>query len=114
MLRLDPGEGRIHSARQFQVWEGGGEYNVARGLRRCFGLRTALVSAFADNPVGRLLEDCILQLRQRQRLLTKEQRQGLWVHLEVAREPDPQLQRDQERLLEELQHMGLAGVEVIL
>ncbi len=61
MLRLDPGEGRIHTTRQFQVWEGGGEYNVARGLRRCFGLRTALVSAFADNPVGRLLEDCILQ-----------------------------------------------------
>lgn len=61
MLRLDPGEGRIHTTRQFQVWEGGGEYNVARGLRRCFGLRTALVSAFADNPVGHLLEDCILQ-----------------------------------------------------
>lgn len=61
MLRLDPGEGRIHTTRQFQVWEGGGEYNVARGLRRCFGLRTTLVSAFADNPVGRLLEDCILQ-----------------------------------------------------
>jgi len=61
MLRLDPGEGRIHTARQFQVWEGGGEYNVARGLRRCFGLRTAVVTAFADNPVGRLLEDLILQ-----------------------------------------------------
>jgi 2-dehydro-3-deoxygluconokinase len=61
MLRLDPGEGRIHTARSFRVWEGGGEYNVARGLRRCFGLRTAVVSAFADNPVGRLLEDLILQ-----------------------------------------------------
>jgi 2-dehydro-3-deoxygluconokinase len=61
MLRLDPGEGRIKTARSFQVWEGGGEYNVARGLRRCFGLRTALVSAFADNEVGRLLEDLILQ-----------------------------------------------------
>ena len=61
MLRLDPGEGRIHTARQFQAWEGGGEYNVARGLRRCFGLRTAVVTAFADNPVGRLLEDLILQ-----------------------------------------------------
>src|SRR5690349_18703201 len=61
MLRLDPGEGRIHTTRQFQVWEGGGEYNVARGLRRCFGMRTALVSAFADNEVGRLLEDLILQ-----------------------------------------------------
>src|SRR5436853_2812898 len=61
MLRLDPGEGRVRTAREFKVWEGGGEYNVARGLRRCFGLRTALASAFADNEVGRLLEDFILQ-----------------------------------------------------
>src|SRR5690606_6164021 len=61
MLRLDPGEGRIRTARQFTVWEGGGEYNVARGLRRCFGLRTAVATAFADNDVGRLLEDFILQ-----------------------------------------------------
>ena len=61
MLRLDPGEGRIHTARTFQAWEGGGEYNVARGLRRCFGLRAGVVTAFADNPVGRLLEDLILQ-----------------------------------------------------
>jgi len=61
MLRLDPGEGRIHATRWFRVWEGGGEYNVARGLRRCFGLRTAVVTAFADNPVGRLVEDFILQ-----------------------------------------------------
>lgn len=60
MLRLDPGEGRIHTARRFEVWEGGGEYNVARGLSRCFGLRTCLVSAFAENPVGRLLEGLIL------------------------------------------------------
>ncbi len=57
MLRLDPGESRIHTTRQFQVWEGGGEYNVARGLRRCFGLRTAIATALADNPVGRLVED---------------------------------------------------------
>jgi 2-dehydro-3-deoxygluconokinase len=61
MLRLDPGEGRIRTAREFKVWEGGGEYNVARGLRRCFGLRTAVCTAFADNDVGRLLEDFILQ-----------------------------------------------------
>jgi 2-dehydro-3-deoxygluconokinase len=61
MLRLDPGEGRIHTARQFQVWEGGGEYNVARGLRRCFGLHTAIATALADNAVGRLVEDFILQ-----------------------------------------------------
>lgn len=61
MLRLDPGEGRIHSTRHLQVWEGGGEYNVARGLRRCFGLRTAIATVLADNPVGRLVEDLMLQ-----------------------------------------------------
>ena len=61
MLRLDPGDGRVRTTRAFRVWEGGGEYNVARGLRRTFGLRTALVSAFADNEVGRLLEDLLLQ-----------------------------------------------------
>jgi 2-dehydro-3-deoxygluconokinase len=61
MLRLDPGDRRISTARSFDVWEGGGEYNVARGLRRCFGLPTGLVTAFADNPVGRLIEDFVLQ-----------------------------------------------------
>ncbi len=61
MLRLDPGESRVHTARHFTAWEGGGEYNVARGLRRCFGLRTGIVTALADNPVGRLVEDFILQ-----------------------------------------------------
>lgn len=61
MLRLDPGDGRIATTRNFRVWEGGGEYNVARGLRRCFGLKTAIVTALADNPVGRLLEDLLLQ-----------------------------------------------------
>lgn len=61
MLRLDPGEDRIAHARQFRAWEGGGEYNVARGLKRCFGMRTAVVTAFADNPIGRLIEDLIYQ-----------------------------------------------------
>ncbi len=61
MLRLDPGEGRIRTARSFRVWEGGGEYNVARGLAKCFGLRTAIVTALADNEVGRLVEDLICQ-----------------------------------------------------
>jgi 2-dehydro-3-deoxygluconokinase len=60
MLRLDPGEGRVRTARSFRVWEGGGEYNVTRGLRRAFGLRTAVVTALADNEIGRLVEDCIL------------------------------------------------------
>ena len=61
MLRLDPGDMRVRNARNFRVWEGGGEYNVARGLRRCFGLTTGVVTAFADNDVGRLIEDLILQ-----------------------------------------------------
>lgn len=61
MLRLDPGDERIATTRHFRAWEGGGEYNVARGLRRCFGLKTAIVTALADNPVGRLVEDLMLQ-----------------------------------------------------
>ena len=61
MLRLDPGNTRIRCARRFDVWEGGGEYNVIRGLRKCFGLRTAVITAIADNEVGRLLEDLISQ-----------------------------------------------------
>lgn len=61
MLRLDPGDERIHTARSFKVWEGGGEYNVARGLKRCFGLDTTVVTALADNPVGRLVQDLIYQ-----------------------------------------------------
>jgi 2-dehydro-3-deoxygluconokinase len=61
MLRLDPGEGRIRTAREFSAWEGGGEYNVARGLRKCFGLKTAVVTAFVDNEVGHLIEDFIMQ-----------------------------------------------------
>ena len=61
MLRLDPGDERISTTRNFRVWEGGGEYNVARGLRRCFGMQTAIVTALTDNPVGRLVEDLILQ-----------------------------------------------------
>ncbi|MDR0365276.1 MAG: sugar kinase [Bifidobacteriaceae bacterium] len=60
MLRLDPGEGRIRTARSFEAWEGGGEYNVVRGLSRVFGKRSAVVTALADNEVGRLVESLIL------------------------------------------------------
>lgn len=60
MLRLDPGETRVRTARRFEVYEGGGEYNVARALRRCFGLRTAMVTAIGDNDLGRLLEHLML------------------------------------------------------
>jgi 2-dehydro-3-deoxygluconokinase len=61
MLRLDPGEGRIRTAREFKVWEGGGEYNTSRGLRKCFGYKTAVCTAFVDNEVGHLVEDFIMQ-----------------------------------------------------
>jgi 2-dehydro-3-deoxygluconokinase len=61
MLRLDPGDSRVHTARNFQVWEGGGEYNVARGLKRCFGMNAAIVTALADNAVGRLVQDLMFQ-----------------------------------------------------
>jgi 2-dehydro-3-deoxygluconokinase len=61
MLRLDPGDGRVATARQFQAWEGGGEYNVSRGLKRCFGMTTAVVTALADNAIGRLIEDLMMQ-----------------------------------------------------
>ena len=56
MLRLDPGEGRIRCARSFKVWEGGGEYNVIRGLHKCFGMNTAVITSFADNEVGKLMD----------------------------------------------------------
>jgi 2-dehydro-3-deoxygluconokinase len=61
MLRLDPGDRRVRNARSFTVWEGGGEYNVARGLRKCFGLRTAVVTALPENDIGRLVEDFVMQ-----------------------------------------------------
>jgi 2-dehydro-3-deoxygluconokinase len=61
MLRFDPGDQRIWTTRQFAVCEGGGEYNVARGLKRCFGLDTAIVTALADNPIGKLIEDLMNQ-----------------------------------------------------
>jgi 2-dehydro-3-deoxygluconokinase len=61
MLRLDPGEGRVRTAREFRAWEGGGEYNTSRGLRKCFRLKTAVCTAFVDNEVGHLVEDFIMQ-----------------------------------------------------
>src|ERR1700674_1897119 len=61
MLRLDPGDMRVSTAREFRAWEGGGEYNVARGLKRCFDMDTAIVTALTDNAVGRLIEDLMLQ-----------------------------------------------------
>src|SRR5580704_17131314 len=61
MLRLDPGEGRVRTARHFTAWECGGEYNISRGLRKCFGYKTSVCTAFVDNEVGHLIEDFIMQ-----------------------------------------------------
>src|ERR1700758_3499714 len=61
MVRFDPGDRRVATARTFEACEGGGEYNVARGMKRCFGMDTAVVTAFADDLVGRLLQDLIYQ-----------------------------------------------------
>jgi len=61
MLRLDPGDGRVRTAREFKVWEGGGEYNVVRGLRKVFGLRSGVLTALVDNEVGHLVEDFVMQ-----------------------------------------------------
>lgn len=61
MIRLDPGDMRVKTARSFRVWEGGGEYNVTRGLAKCFGLNTAVITAMPDNDIGYLLLDLINQ-----------------------------------------------------
>jgi 2-dehydro-3-deoxygluconokinase len=60
MLRLDPGEGRIRTARTFTPWEGGGEYNVARCAERVFGLNGAVLTGLAKNDVGLLIESLAL------------------------------------------------------
>ena len=60
MLRLDPGDLRIRAANSFAAWEGGGEYNVIRGLSRVFGLRSAVLTALVDDEVGHLIEGRIL------------------------------------------------------
>ena len=57
MLRFDPGFGRVRTARSFQVWEGGGEYNVARAMRKCWGKRASVVTALPKNDLGWLVED---------------------------------------------------------
>ncbi|HSO48964.1 MAG TPA: sugar kinase, partial [Acidimicrobiia bacterium] len=60
MLRFDPEWGRIRTTRHFRVSEGGGEYNVARALRKVFGLRTAVVTALVDSEIGHLVEDLMM------------------------------------------------------
>lgn len=57
LIRFDPGELRIRDARQFRVWDGGAEYNVAKNISRVFGLRTAVASSCVDNQIGRMAAD---------------------------------------------------------
>ena len=89
MLRLDPGEGRIRTTRTFQVWEGGGEYNVIRGLHKCFGMNTAVITAFADNEVGKLLNDLIDDSKQRIHLREFLARQAHDVGIAGEQRKDP-------------------------
>jgi 2-dehydro-3-deoxygluconokinase len=77
MLRFDPGNGRIATTRHFDVYEGGGEYNVARGLKRCFGLNTSIVTALADDPVGKLIQDFIFQAGVDQSLIRWVEHDGV-------------------------------------
>ncbi len=77
MLRLDPGEGRIRTARSFRAWEGGGEYNVIRGLHKCFGLQTAVITAFAENEVGLLCKDLVEQGGVSTELITMKKTDGI-------------------------------------
>ena len=80
MLRLDPGEGRIRTARSFRAWEGGGEYNVIRGLRKCFKMNTAVITAFADNEVGMLMEDFINQGKLHVTHMPGNQKKTDWIN----------------------------------
>ncbi len=54
LLRFDPDDSRIADAREFKVWDGGAEYNIAANLRRVFSLNVSLISALNDNEIGRL------------------------------------------------------------
>lgn len=57
LLRFDPGAQRIHTSREFTVWDGGAEYNVAANAARVFNRRGLIVTALADNALGRLAAD---------------------------------------------------------
>ena len=52
MLRLDPFDVPVAAAKQFRVWQGGGETNVACGLSYTFGLRAAVLTALVDDHLG--------------------------------------------------------------
>ncbi|MFY9855053.1 MAG: sugar kinase, partial [Terracidiphilus sp.] len=55
--RLDPGIIPFRKATECQIHVSGGEFNVAANLSDCFGLRTAIVSAMSDYPIGDLIAE---------------------------------------------------------
>lgn len=55
--RLDPGIIPFRKANHCQIHVSGGEFNVAANLADCFRLRTAIVSAMVDYPIGDLVAE---------------------------------------------------------
>jgi 2-dehydro-3-deoxygluconokinase len=55
--RLDPGVVPFRKATRCDIHVSGGEYNVAANLADCFGLRTAIVTAMVDYPIGDLIAE---------------------------------------------------------
>jgi 2-dehydro-3-deoxygluconokinase len=55
--RLDPGTIPFRKAAECRIHVSGGEYNVAANLADCFGLRTAIVTAMVDYPIGELIAE---------------------------------------------------------
>lgn len=53
--RLDPGIIPFGKAIQFAIHVSGGEYNVAANLADCFRLKTGIITAMIDNPLGDLV-----------------------------------------------------------
>ena len=55
--RLDPGVIPFRKATQCQIHVSGGEYNCAANLADCFGLKTGIVTAMVDYPIGHLIAE---------------------------------------------------------
>ena len=55
--RLDPGIVPFRKAAECRIHVSGGEFNVAANLADCFGMRTGIVSAMADYPIGDLIAE---------------------------------------------------------
>src|SRR5947209_18657789 len=55
--RLDPGIVPFRKATECQIHVSGGEFNVSANLSDCFRLRTGVVSAMVDYPIGELIAE---------------------------------------------------------